>query len=112
MEPRLKTEIWVKALIRRAWSRDVPALLVRRGETTSGAVLIKMGRDQTQMVVYARGMLADGRWGWRRATGPVPVSDETAGAYIERQERFDPDLWVVEIEADDLTAFVDDPLEA
>jgi len=40
MTPRLKADIWVKALIRRCYAADVPAMLVRRGEEGSGAVFV------------------------------------------------------------------------
>ncbi|MDA5194592.1 DUF1491 family protein [Govanella unica] len=111
-EARLKAEIWVKALMRRAWSQNVPALLMRRGEDSAGAVIIKMnGGPGSRTVIYARGLLADGRWGWRRASGKDALDDLEAHAYVERQVRFDSDLWVVEIEASDLTQFVDDPVE-
>ena len=36
-----------------------------------------------------------------RATGPVPVPEETADAYIKKQLQFDPDLWVIEFDAAD-----------
>jgi hypothetical protein len=111
-EPRLKAGIWVKALMRRAWALDVPAFLMRRGDEGAGAVLIRMnGGPATGTVIYARGLLSDGNWGWRRASGKTAVTDAEADAYVERQTRFDDDLWVIEIEAPDLGRFVDDPVE-
>ena len=45
---------------------------------------------------------AAGELAWMRATGPGPVDDTTADAYVARQLKFDPDLWVIEFEAPDL----------
>ena len=38
---------------------------------------------------------------WTRTTGADPVAEEKAEEYLARQYRFDPDLWVVEVEARD-----------
>ncbi len=111
-EPRLKTELWVKAFIRRCWSADVPALLMRRGETDSGTIMLKMNGGADNVCVYARGLLTSGEWGWRRASGPNLLSDQDADAYVDRQLRYDSDLWLVEVENDDITRFVDDPVES
>jgi hypothetical protein len=99
MEPRLKTGIWIKALIRRCDLEAVAIAVVARGDGDSGAVLVKLnGRDDgCSVLAQARG--PDGELLWMRATGAAPVIEADADSYIARQRRRDPDLWVVEIES-------------
>jgi hypothetical protein len=44
----------------------------------------------------------DGERGWMRGTGPAPVDQEKADAYVARQVKYDSDLWVLEFESPDL----------
>ena len=97
-EPRLKTEIWVKAQIRQCDVDFIPAVVARRGDADSGQVLIKRNCLDGGFEVFARTIAPDGGSGWRRLTGPVPVDETAAQAAIDRETGFDPDLWVVEIE--------------
>jgi hypothetical protein len=96
--PRLKAEIWVKALIRRAEVDGASAMVVRRGDATSGVVLVKVNRLDRTALVFAPARAGDGSLIWLAGTGLEPVAERDADAYIERQRKFDPDLWVVEIE--------------
>jgi hypothetical protein len=111
MEARLKAEFWVKALLRRCGSADVPALVVRRGDSEAGAVLVKLNAFENGCSVFAAGWGADGGRIWRRATGAAAVSDAEAEAYIARQLQRDPDLWVVEIEDRAGRHFLTEPVE-
>ena len=100
---RVTTDLWVSALVRRVFGAGGFAAVVKRGATEAGAVFVQ-ARD---------------RFGAVRLFGPAPqTSYETARpddrlfvpvgigedaaeleARLEREKRFDPDIWVVEIEA-------------
>ncbi|MBV9861030.1 MAG: DUF1491 family protein [Alphaproteobacteria bacterium] len=98
MEARLKTAIWIKALIRRCDVAAIGVALVARGDPDAGAVVLKLSDRQGGCSVLSQARRPDGELGWMRATGPLPVAETEADGYIERQRRRDPDLWVVEIE--------------
>ena len=93
--PRLKAEIWVKALIRRCEVAGKTAMVVRRGDATSDTVLVKVNTLDGEARVYSPARDGDGALVWLpRDKQAEPETD----AYIEKQRSFDPDIWVVEIE--------------
>ncbi len=99
MEARLKSGIWIKALIRRCDRAAIPIAVVARGDRDAGAILLKLNggiAEGCSVLTQARGQ--DGELLWMRATGRVPVAEADADAYIARQRQRDPDIWVIEIE--------------
>jgi len=99
LEARLKSGIWIKALIRRCDLAAIPIAVVARGDGDAGAILLKFnGGDSEGCSVLTQARGQDGELLWMRATGPTPVAEADADAYITRQRRRDPDIWVVEIE--------------
>jgi hypothetical protein len=101
MEARVKSGIWVQMAVRLSDIAGRPAAVLRRGDPDSGGILCLL-RGREGCVVLSQVRDAEGRPAWLRGTGGAPVPEEEADAYVERQTKRDPDLWVVEFEAPDL----------
>jgi hypothetical protein len=95
MRPRLTAEFWVRAYLARLRLADIPAFVTARGDATAGAVIVKLNRLDGSAAAFARSLDATGGRVWTElADGPE--ADVDAG--LVRQRRFDPDLWIVEVE--------------
>jgi hypothetical protein len=110
MEARLKSGIWVKALIRRCDIAAIGVAVVARGDGDAGAILLKLNDRDAGCTVLAQTRQPDGSLVWLRATGAAPVEEAEADAYIARQRGRDPDLWVIEIESGSAGAVLDLPV--
>lgn len=110
MEPRLKSGLSIKALVRRCDLTAIAVAVVARGDPDAGAILIKLNSRDIGCWVLTQARGTGGEPVWMRATGPAPVAEAEADAYIARQRRRDPDLWVVEIEFGSPDAVLDDPI--
>ena len=100
-EPRLKSGLWISSALRRGDQTGCPGIVLRKGDPDAGGILIVLhGRDG--ITVLSRVNEAGGGMAWMRGTGASPVDQSAADAYVARQVRFDPDLWVIEFETPDL----------
>ena len=107
MEARLKSAIWIKALIRRCDLAAIPIAVVARGDADAGSILLKFNAGAAGCAVLTQARGQDGELLWMRVTGPVPVAEADADAYIARQRQRDPDIWVAEIESGSAEAVID-----
>ncbi|WP_428488002.1 DUF1491 family protein [Rhodopila sp.] len=100
-QPRIKAGIWVRMALRMGDIDNRPGAVLRRGDADAGGVLVVLrGREGLSVLSQLRS--AEGELAWMRATGGTPVDQDAVDAYITRQVKFDPDLWVLEFEAPDL----------
>lgn len=97
-DPKLKTAIYVAAGVRLCSVNGVVATVARRGDDEAGAVLLKLNRLGAGVTVLAQTRTPEGELVWTAGIGKEPVAEAEADAYIARQVKYDPDLWVVEIE--------------
>lgn len=103
---RLKSGVWVSAYVRRCYVEGVFAVVRRRGAEEAGAIFIKVNRLDDTADVY--GPAPQAAFGdaddaavdrsFSPAMKTMPAPDVEAEAYLTRQIRFDPDLWIIETE--------------
>ena len=93
----LSSDIWVAALIRRAEIAGANAVVVKRGDARAGTVIVKAYDTATRQArLFTEAFGPDGERLWIQ---PVKSDFESElDDYLERQRRYDPDLWVVEVE--------------
>lgn len=99
---RIKSEIWVRAYLRRCQSESVPVVIVRRGDEAAGAIFICVDRLDGSVCLYGPAPAGlseiDTERRFVNCFESRSVSVAEAGRYLARQQEFDSDLWIVEIE--------------
>jgi hypothetical protein len=97
--PRLTSDFWVSAYLRQAAHDGLDAVLRRRGAREAGAIFVKLDRLDGTAALFglAPQALADeeGERLFQLVLDADPLAIEER---MERERRFDPDLWLVEIE--------------
>ena len=109
MTPRLKAGLFVRAVIRRAEVAGAQAFVVKKGIEESGAVFLKLNRLDGHVLVLSQARRGEGDLVWAKPLGDWSDEDR-ARVYLDKQMKFDPDLWIVEIEDRAGRAFVDEPI--
>ncbi len=100
----LRADIWVAAYLRRCGVEGAPAVLRRRGAAEAGAIFVKVDRLDGSTAVYGpapQSELAE-RDGidrlWMRLHKEPWIDPASAEERIRREMKFDPDLWLIEVE--------------
>ncbi len=107
---RVTSALFVSALLRRSFGEGAPAAVVRRGSAEAGAIFVIVDRLDGTVDLYGPAPQAlldreiDDRQFQRLLTG---VSSEDADRRLEKERRFDPDVFVVAIEDRGGRSFLD-----
>lgn len=99
---RLKSAIWVSAYLRRVQVEGASGVLRRRGAEEAGAIFIKVNRLDGTADLYGpapQTAFGDDDLGDRKFAASMSVVPEAdVESKLAKEIRFDPDLWIVEIE--------------
>jgi hypothetical protein len=101
---RVKSAIWVAAYLRRCQNEGAFAAVRQRGNEEAGAIFIKINRlngTATLFVPAPQSAFDEARPEDRavsHAFGETAVDDKKAEERLTQEMRFDPDIWILEIE--------------
>ena len=100
---RLKSSIWVAAYLRRCQTEGVFGAVRRRGAEEAGAVFVKLALLDGSAMLYtpAPQTAYDDSRPAERMFAPSsrePVAEQAIEERLAREIRFDPDVWIVEVE--------------
>ena len=96
MPPRLTSGLWVSAYLNRLRLADIPAFVVRRGDDSAGAVLVKSSPLDGTARAFQRSF--DPMTGERLWVVLAEGAEADVDAVLARARSRDPDLWLIEVE--------------
>nr|WP_255536339.1 DUF1491 family protein [Pacificimonas pallii] len=104
----MPTRLWLDGLRRNVTTNGGFATIIAKGEPVAGAViLILRGRD-SHVSAWARTNLGDGTVDWRALVENEPEDSKKLEETLEKQRRYDPDLWLIELDIPDPAQFIAD----
>lgn len=100
---RLKSAIWVAAYLRRCQTDGIFGAVRRRGAEEAGAVFVKLALLDGNALLYAPAPQSayDESHPVDRVFAPAsrePVAEAMVEERLVKEVKFDPDVWIVEIE--------------
>lgn len=103
----LRADIWVAAYLRRAGVEGAFATLRRRGAQEAGAIFVVLDRMDGRIALYEPAPSHDGERRWIRAHSAEWIDPAEAEARLQRQLRYDPDIWIVDLDSRDGAHWLD-----
>lgn len=101
MTPRLRTDFWVAALRRRVEAAGAFVSIAKRGAEEAGAIFVQVDRRDGRVDLYgpAPQSVFDAQSSDRLFLRlAADCTEEAARERMDQETRFDPDLWLVDIE--------------
>lgn len=99
---RVRADFWVSAYLRRCAGAGAAAVLRRRGAAEAGAIFVRLDRLDGSTALFGPAPQSEARdLGERRFSrlhAAAWVDPAETEEKLARQLRFDPDLWIVEVE--------------
>jgi hypothetical protein len=96
--PRLASGVLASALIRRVNAEGGHAMVLAKGDVTSGSILLVCAERGRVSGLRERLLGVDGAYVWQDVSPPATAETPDFSDYLKRRRARDPDLWVIELD--------------
>ena len=103
---RLPAKLEVSGLVRRVEAEGGFATILNTGDADGGAILLIVSSRGRHVACLERVLGVGGGYEWRQ-TGPAESSgSDELRSFLAKRTRFDPDLWVLELDIAEPERFI------
>jgi hypothetical protein len=93
MDSRIAASVLASGLIRKAEGDGGFGAVLAKGDPTAGSILVILLERGENPRLFERLLQPGGRYSWKEGGNPGRVPD-----FIAKRRRFDPDIWVLELD--------------
>jgi len=93
MEGRIAASVLAGGLIRKAEGEGGFGAVLAKGDSTAGSIMVILLERGENPRLFERLLKPDGRYSWQQSGTAAEVP-----GFVARRRRFDPDLWVLELD--------------
>jgi hypothetical protein len=98
MQARIAASVLASALIRKAEGDGGFGAVLAKGDTTAGSILVILLERGGNPRLFERLLQPDGLYAWKEGGSQSLGNPGEVPGFIARRRRFDPDLWVIELD--------------
>jgi hypothetical protein len=98
MQARIAASVLAGALIRKAEGEGGFGAVLAKGDATAGSILVILLEKGGNPRLFERVLQPDGRYAWQEGGNQSLEKSSEVPGFIARRRRFDPDLWVIELD--------------
>jgi hypothetical protein len=104
---RLASSVVVSALLRLTQEQGGFGTVLAKGDAGAGAIILLIAERGRTERVMERILQPGGRYAWSESIRGAP-NDSELNKFLERRRRFDPDLWLIELDVPSAERFAAD----
>lgn len=108
----LRSAIIASGLIRAAEAVGGNGAVLAKGDPDSGAIMLVLTTRGVDPIVFERVSSLTTGFTWNKAEIDESAPSQRVARLIDRKKRFDPDIWIVELDIPQVEQFIADTLGA